>query len=125
MPIDFEVTKASNSEIKETEQMLKNIKEKCPDKLEKCKYFFADKGYDSTKLIETLTTEDISPVIDIRNMWKGEETRQFKDTNIVYNYKVTLLQLLLYYLNCLFFVTGFEDFSIHLLISLGILLSGL
>ena len=80
-------TKASNSEIKETEQMLKNIKEKCPDKLEKCKYFFADKGYDSTKLIETLTTEDISPVIDIRNMWKGEETRQFKDTNIVYNYK--------------------------------------
>ena len=87
LPIDFEVTKASNSEIKETEQMLKNIKEKCPDKLEKCKYFFADKGYDSTKLIETLTTEDISPVIDIRNMWKGEETRQFKDTNIVYNYK--------------------------------------
>ena len=105
--------------------MLKNIKEKCPDKLEKCKYFFADKGYDSRKLIETLTTEDISPVIDIRNMWKGEETRQFKDTNIVYNYKVTLLQLLLCYLNCLFFVTDFVDFAIHLLISLGILLSGL
>ena len=49
LPIDFEVTKASNSEIKETEQMLKNIKEKCPDKLEKCKYFFADKGYDKSR----------------------------------------------------------------------------
>ena len=40
--------------------MLDNIKEKYPKKLEKCRYFLADKGY---------------------------ETKQFKDTNIVYNYK--------------------------------------
>ena len=87
LPVDYEVTKASNSELKETEKLLDNIKEKYPKKLEKCRYFLADKGYDSTELIEWLTTERISPVIDIRNMWQGDETKQFKDTNIVYNYK--------------------------------------
>ena len=87
LPVDYEVTKASNSELKETEKLLDNIKEKYPEKLKKCRYFLADKGYDSTELIEWLTTEGISPVIDIRNMWKGDETKQFKDTNIVYNYK--------------------------------------
>jgi len=38
------VTKASNSELKETEKLLDNIKEKYPEKLEKCRYFLADKG---------------------------------------------------------------------------------
>ena len=81
------MTKASNSEVKETEKLLDNIKEKYPEKLERCRYFLADKGYDSTELIEWLTTEEVSPVIDIRNMWQGDETKQFKDTNIVYDYK--------------------------------------
>ena len=30
--VDFEVTKASNSEVKETEKLLDNIKEKYPEK---------------------------------------------------------------------------------------------
>ena len=68
-------------------ELLDNIKEKYPEKLEKCRYFLADKGYDSTELIEWLTTEGTAPVIDIRNMWHGNETKQFKDTNIVYDYK--------------------------------------
>ena len=55
--------------------------------MEKCRYFLADKGYDSTELIEWLTTEGTAPVIDIRNMWNGDETKQFKDTDIVYDYK--------------------------------------
>ena len=87
LPVDFEVTKASNSEVKETEKLLDNIKEKYPEKLKKCRYFLADKGYDSMGLIEWLTTEETAPVIDIRNMWQGDETKQFKDTNIVYDYK--------------------------------------
>lgn len=72
LPVDYEVTKASNSELKETEKLLDNIKEKNPKKLEKCRYFLADKGYDSTELIEWLTTEGISPVIDIRNIGNCE-----------------------------------------------------
>jgi len=87
LPVDFEVTKASNSEIKETEKMLERIKENQPQKLEKCKYFLADRGYDSTNLIEWLETEKISPIIDICNKWKEEKTRQFKDTDLVYDYK--------------------------------------
>ena len=58
-----------------------------PEKLNRCKYFLANRGYDSTKLIQWLTTEGAAPIIDIRNLWKGEETRQFKNTDIVYNYK--------------------------------------
>ena len=87
LPIDYEVTKASNSEVKEIEKLFDNIKEKYPEKLEKCRYFLADKGYDSTELIERFSTEGTAPVIDIRNMWQGDETKQFKDTNIVYDYK--------------------------------------
>lgn len=87
LPIDYEVTKASNSEVKEIEKLFDNIKEKYPEKLEKCRYFLADKGYDSTELIERFRTEETAPVIDIRNMWQGDETKQFKDTNIVYDYK--------------------------------------
>lgn len=87
LPVDFEVTKASGSEIKETEKMLENIKDRHPQKIERCRYFLADRGYDSTDLIEWLTTEGVAPIIDIRNMWQGEETRQFGDTDLVYNYK--------------------------------------
>lgn len=87
LPVDFEVTKASNSEIKEAEKMLKNTKDRQSAKIERCRYFLADRGYDSTVLIEWLTTEGAAPIIDIRNMWQGEETRQFEDTDLVYDYK--------------------------------------
>lgn len=87
LPVDFEVTKASNSEIKETEKMLGNIKDRQPVKIKRCRYFLADRGYDSTDLIEWLTTEGATPIIDIRNMWQGEETRQFGNTDLIYDYK--------------------------------------
>lgn len=87
LPVDFEVTKASCSEIKETEKMLETIKEKYPQKIERCQYCLADRGYDSTDLIEWLTAEGTAPIIDIRNMWQGEETKQFGDTDLIYDYK--------------------------------------
>ena len=87
LPVEFEVTKASNSEVKETEKMLEKMKEKQPEELNICKYFLADRGYDSTDLILWLQTEDVAPVIDIRNCWKdGETTRQFENKDIVYSY---------------------------------------
>lgn len=88
MPVAFEVTKASNSEIKETEKLLKNIKKENPEMLDTCRYFMGDKGYDSTKLIELLESNEIAPVIDICNKWKdGEETHQYRKTDLIYNYK--------------------------------------
>lgn len=86
LPVDFTVTKASASEVKETEKLLEEMKENGQEKIKKCRYFLADRGYDSTELIEWLETEDIAPVIDIRNMWQGEETKQFKDTDLVYSF---------------------------------------
>lgn len=80
------MTKASNSEVKETEKLLDKVKEEHPERIDICKYFLADRGYDSTTLIEWLDTEDIAPIIDIRNCWQGDETRQFKDTDLVYSY---------------------------------------
>ena len=39
-------------------------------------------------MIKAIKEADINPIIDIRNMWKDkEETKQYKDTDIVYNYK--------------------------------------
>ena len=88
IPVTFEVTKASNGEKPETEKLLKNMKKGNPEMLEKCDYFMGDKGYDSTKLIEWLEGEEVVPIIDICNKWKdGEETHQYRDTNLVYNYK--------------------------------------
>ncbi|MCM1234335.1 MAG: transposase [Ruminococcus flavefaciens] len=86
LPVDFTVTKASVSEIKEAGKILVEMKKKKTQKIEKCRYFLADRGYDSTELIEWLKTEDIAPVIDIRNMWQGDETKQFKDTALVYSF---------------------------------------
>ena len=50
-----------------------------------------DRGYDSGPLIKAIKDAGISPVVDIRNAWKdGETTKQYKDTNIVYDYKGTV-----------------------------------
>ena len=39
-------------------------------------------------MIDRLRDAGIKPVIDIRNCWKdGEETHQYRDTDLVYNYK--------------------------------------
>ena len=45
-----------------------------------------DKGYDSEDMIIFLKANGIKPIIDIRNHWKGDETKQYKNTNIVYTY---------------------------------------
>ena len=74
LPVAFTVTKASNSEKTETKKQLEEMKQEHPERLEKCKHFMADKGYDSSKLIKMLEDNDIKPIIDIRNCWKGEDS---------------------------------------------------
>ncbi len=88
IPVSFSVTKASNSEKTETQKLLEETEKNHKEWLEGCKYFLGDKGYDSTKLITWLEGKGIAPIIDIRNCWKdGEETHQYRDTQLVYNYK--------------------------------------
>ena len=91
LPVAYKVTKASNSEQKETGKLLENMETETPEYLKKCQYFMGDKGYDATPLIQWLEDKRIRPIIDIRNCWKdGEETHQYRDTPLVYDYKVTV-----------------------------------
>lgn len=90
LPVAFEVTKASSSEVKQAHTMIDDLKETHPELIEKSEVLTADRGYDDIKLHEKLWNEnDIKPVIDIRNMWQdNDETRQLMEyENVVYNYK--------------------------------------
>lgn len=88
IPVAFSVTKASESEKTETKKLLEEIEKVHEEWLEECGYFLGDKGYDSSKIITWLEKKGITPIIDIRNCWKdGEETHQYRDTQLVYNYK--------------------------------------
>lgn len=90
LPVAFELTKASTSEVKQAHKIIEELDRKHPELIEKCETMVADRGYDDTKLyVKLWDNYGIKPVIDIRNMWKdGEKTRQLEDyENVVYNYK--------------------------------------
>lgn len=54
----------------------------------------ADKEYDSEDMIIFLQNKEIKPIIDIRNHWKEDITKQYKDTNLIYTYdgKVSIVE---------------------------------
>lgn len=92
VPVDGNIyVWASNSEKTETMKLLEQMEEGHKEQVSGCKYFLGDKRYDNTKIIRCLEERDISSIIDIRNCWKdGEETHQYRDTQLVYNYKGTV-----------------------------------
>ncbi len=81
MPVDYRVTKASTSEVTVLKEMIKDS-----EGYEGCKYLLADRGYDGTPLINLIEHYDITPIIDIKNQWKQEKTKQYKNTDLVYTY---------------------------------------
>lgn len=80
LPVAYEVTRASVSDITRAPVLLEGLKERQPEIIKRCEVFLGDRGYDDTKLITSLWDEyRIKPVIDIRNMWRdGEDTRLLK-----------------------------------------------
>ena len=93
LPVAFEVTKASRSEIPEGKKLVKELKEKHPGIVARCEYLAADKGLDDTELnVQLWDDHSIKPLIDIRNCWKdGEQTRRVEHTsNVVYDYQGTV-----------------------------------
>ena len=88
LPVAYSVTCANADEKKEMIKLLE-----CPilsdeERRKIAEYLLLDRGYDSMDMIKAVKGAGIIPVIDIRNCWKdGEETRQYKDTDIIYNYK--------------------------------------
>jgi hypothetical protein len=85
LPIAWSVTAANRDERGEMVDLLSRFTEARKNRAEALSL---DRGYDATNLIQKIKGMGILPVIDIRNCWKdGESTRQYKDTNLVYNYK--------------------------------------
>jgi hypothetical protein len=78
LPVAYEVTKASASDVVEGHKLLDKLKARNEEIIEACEYLTADKGYDDTKLIEKLRGEGfgIKAVIDTRQMWRDEKERQ-------------------------------------------------
>ncbi len=93
LPVHYRLTKASNSEIKEAHGMIDDLAKRHPTIIERCKECTADRGYDDGKLIVKLWDDyKIKPVIDIRNLWKDQDTTRLLGdyTNVSYNYKGTI-----------------------------------
>ena len=85
LPVDYRVTAANVDEKKPMTEMIKAFSE---EQKNRAKVFLLDRGYDSIDMIRTIKDASMKPIIDIRNCWKdGEETKQYKNTDIVYNYK--------------------------------------
>lgn len=83
LPIAITVTQANKDEKSEMFKILNGFNKKQKDS---AKFVLLDKGYDSTKLHNKVLEIGAKPVIDKRNMWKdGSETKQYKDTDIVYD----------------------------------------
>ena len=90
LPVDFRLTKASTAEQPIALEMLDALAECAPTVAERAKHLCADKGYDDGKIIVKAHDElGISPIIDIRNLWKdGEKTKMVKgSTNVVYDHR--------------------------------------
>lgn len=88
LPVAYEVTKASSSELTQMKQLMSSVKGRHEELVKGCEILTADRGYDDGKWIRALwDDEEIKPVIGIRDMWKdGEETKLVTGTrNVVYD----------------------------------------
>lgn len=86
LPIAYSVTAANADEKKEMAKLLEDPLLSNGERRRTAKFLLLDRGYDSTDMIKTIKGIGIIPVTDIRNCWKdGEKTRQYKDTDMVYN----------------------------------------
>jgi hypothetical protein len=84
LPIMFNVTKANADEKKEMINMIGSMPYNL---IERANTLSLDRGYDSTDMIKAIKNADILPIVDIRNCWKdGEVTKQYKDTDMVYDF---------------------------------------
>lgn len=83
LPIAIRVTPANKDEKNEMLKILDNLND---DMKARSKYVLLDRGYDSIRVHNKVLDIGAKPVIDKRNLWKdGSETRQYKDTDIVYD----------------------------------------
>lgn len=94
LPVSYAVTKASTGEQPVMTELFDELKKTHPELIERCDHAMFDKGYDSKdRICELWDKYGIKPIIDIRNMWRDNETRLLKNENIknvTYDYKGTV-----------------------------------
>ena len=74
LPVAFEVTRASDSEVKMLPKMLETLFAKAPQMADRCDDFSADRGLDNAPQKKQLWDKwTIRPLIDTRLMWKAEK----------------------------------------------------
>ena len=75
LPVGYEVTKASASEMPRARALLDGLAERHPSLVEGCEFWTADKGHDDGAMIRRLwDAHRIKPAIDIRAMWKEPDS---------------------------------------------------
>ena len=85
LPMAYNVLAAN---IDEKKTMMGLLKDMPPATIAGIESLALDKGYDSTPMIQSIKDAGILPIVDIRNCWKnGDTTKQYKNTNIVYDHK--------------------------------------
>lgn len=81
LPIAWEVTPASKGEPTIAKGLIKNMSQA---KLDRAKYLMADRGYSGMPLQTLIEDAGIIPIIDNPHHWKGEISRQYLNTDLVY-----------------------------------------
>jgi len=71
IPLEYEVTRASASDVKQLRPTLKKLEQRSPEIFKRARILSADKAYDDGSELAWLYDEKgIKPVIDIRNTWR-------------------------------------------------------
>lgn len=82
LPVAWRVTPASKGEPTVAKELIRNLSQTT---LEKGKYIMADKGYSGSSLQTLLEEAHIITIIDNPHKWKENDTRQYLDTDLIYN----------------------------------------
>jgi transposase len=82
LPVAYTVTPANEGEIPVAKSFL--FQNEFPY-FKRMKYFLGDRGYDDTDLIERLEEKDITVLIPNRYTWQNETTRQYLETDLIYD----------------------------------------
>ena len=92
LPVDFRVTQASKAEQPVAREILDALPDRFPDIVERTEYLVGDRGYDDQKILHAAIELGMSPIIDIRNLWKDGDTTKMVDgaDNVAYDYKGTV-----------------------------------
>lgn len=82
LPVSFSVTPANVGE----QSILKDMIREMPESISCAgRHLIADRGYDDSEIRELLKDRDIKPIIPTRHLWQGDNTRQYQNTDLVYN----------------------------------------